>query len=98
MAKRRRRKRSKGVSWLMIVAIALLIAGFMARRLMMPPTARYSAIARRMRLPHRRSPARLELKTLLSRNPMTTVPVSISVTAIGARSTKSFGARQKVTS
>lgn len=43
MAKRRRRKRSKGVSWLMIVAIALLIAGFMARRLMMPPVARYLA-------------------------------------------------------
>jgi hypothetical protein len=43
MAKRRRRKRGKGASWLMIVAIALLIAGFMARRLMMPPAARYLA-------------------------------------------------------
>jgi len=41
MARRRRRKRGKGVSWLMIVAIALMIGGFMARRLMMPPAARY---------------------------------------------------------
>jgi hypothetical protein len=40
MAKRRRRKRGK-VRWLMIVAIALLIAGFMARRLLMPGAARY---------------------------------------------------------
>lgn len=42
MAKRRRRKRGKAgkVRWLMIVAIALLIAGFMARRLMMPGAAR----------------------------------------------------------
>jgi hypothetical protein len=40
MAKRRRRKRGKG-GWLMIVAIALLIAGFMARRLLMPGAARY---------------------------------------------------------
>lgn len=39
MAKRRRRKRGK-FSWLMIVAIMLLIAGFMARRLMMPGAAR----------------------------------------------------------
>ena len=39
MAKRRRRKRGK-VRWLMLVAIALLIAGFMARRLMMPGAAR----------------------------------------------------------
>jgi hypothetical protein len=43
MAKRRKRKRSNGASWLMIVALALLIAGFMARRLMMPPAARYLA-------------------------------------------------------
>jgi hypothetical protein len=33
MAKRRRRKRGKG-GWLMIVAIALLIAGFMDVRMM----------------------------------------------------------------
>jgi uncharacterized membrane protein len=40
MAKRRRRKRGQA-RWLVIVAIALLIAGFMARRLMMPSAARY---------------------------------------------------------
>jgi hypothetical protein len=40
MAKRRRRKRGKR-GWLMMVAIALLIAGFMARRLLMPGAARY---------------------------------------------------------
>jgi hypothetical protein len=42
MAKRRKRKRGKA-GWLMIVAIALIIAGFMARRLMMPPAVRYLA-------------------------------------------------------
>lgn len=40
MARRRRRKRRSG-DWLLIVAIALLIAGFMARRLMMPGAAHY---------------------------------------------------------
>jgi len=40
MAKRRRRKRAR-VSWLFIVALALLVAGFLARRLMMPRAARY---------------------------------------------------------
>jgi hypothetical protein len=40
MAKRRSRKRGKS-NWLIIVAVALLIAGFMARRLMMPSAARY---------------------------------------------------------
>jgi hypothetical protein len=40
MAKRRRRKRSKA-GWLMIVAIAVVIAGFMARRLLMLGAARY---------------------------------------------------------
>jgi hypothetical protein len=42
MAKRRRKKRRRG-EWLMIVAIALLIAGFLARRVMMPSAARYLA-------------------------------------------------------
>ncbi len=40
MAKRRRRTRGKR-AWLLMAAIALLIAGFMARRLMMPGAARY---------------------------------------------------------
>jgi hypothetical protein len=39
MAKRSRRKRGR-FSWLLFVAVALLIAGFMARRLMMPGAAR----------------------------------------------------------
>ena len=39
MAKRRRRTRSRR-GWLLIVAVALMIAGFMARRLMMPGAAR----------------------------------------------------------
>jgi flagellar biosynthesis/type III secretory pathway M-ring protein FliF/YscJ len=42
MAKRRKRKRAR-VNWLMIVALALLIAGFLARRMMMPRAARYLA-------------------------------------------------------
>ena len=41
MAKRRRRKSTKPVSWWMLAAIGLLIAGFIARRLTMPPAARY---------------------------------------------------------
>jgi hypothetical protein len=40
MARRRKRKRAR-VNWLMVVAIALLIAGFLARRIMMPRAARY---------------------------------------------------------
>ena len=42
MAKRRKRKRAR-ISWLTIVAIALLVAGFLARRMMMPRAARYLA-------------------------------------------------------
>ncbi|HLI80858.1 MAG TPA: hypothetical protein VKV03_12810 [Candidatus Binataceae bacterium] len=42
MAKRRKRKRAR-VNWLMLAAIALLIAGFLARRMMMPRAARYLA-------------------------------------------------------
>jgi hypothetical protein len=42
MAKRRKRKRAR-VNWLMLVALALLIAGFLARRMMMPRAARYLA-------------------------------------------------------
>jgi hypothetical protein len=42
MARRRKRKRAR-INWLMIVAIALLIAGFLARRLMMPSAARFLA-------------------------------------------------------
>jgi flagellar biosynthesis/type III secretory pathway M-ring protein FliF/YscJ len=42
MAKRRKRKRAR-VNWLMIAALALLVAGFLARRLMMPRAARYLA-------------------------------------------------------
>lgn len=42
MARRRKPKRAR-VNWLMVVAIALLIAGFLARRMMMPRAARYLA-------------------------------------------------------
>jgi len=42
MAKRRKRKRAR-VSWLMLVALALLVAGFLARRMMMPRAVRYLA-------------------------------------------------------
>jgi hypothetical protein len=42
MAKRRKRKRAR-VNWLLVFAMALLIAGFLARRMMMPSAARYLA-------------------------------------------------------
>ena len=61
----------------MIVALALLIAGFMARRLMMPPAARYLAHRAEDSPPAPPPSDGSQAENRSARIPLITVPASI---------------------